>query len=674
LDSLKNKVQQQGYFMDQQVFESYLRQTQQTALRLSTDPSALLDIIQIIEKHKPLAGSHQTDWEEFFKGESAFYSGQYEKALQHYLAAKEVPHYHFFCFRTSCFVARARGNQDQAINFAKKALKLHPYDEILKQFLHDLNAVQASKPAETIPKISLGEREIAELASIFEESPQQHEELFSREFKEEKKLHQHFGAQSEELESSSQSALASIEDVPPISTSFAEETTTGHAVDVFSFTNVLLETDEERLAKKVHSSFQEGGIATETPLKALKRLAEEAFPLPSEPSIFSKSSDLESRIEAFQSSQSKRLQEYLNYTNTRPQVADNALFVLSGWDKNLPVEIDAPQQANTQGLILTEHTRKSSGGLFLRWNGQGIVINPGAGFINHFHEQGFSLQDIHAVIVTRDHYTAYADIKVISELNNKLNKMSGNLHIIHYYLNQKAYQELTTALKPNFKQARNTVHSLELFIDSPDVEKIEINENITLHYFLAAAHDSHYHAHAKGEPAFARTTLGIRLELRNANGEKTNTRLGYVSGASWSPILAHNLGVCDVLVAGFGNTAPNDYTKASYQEDSLGYHGSYSLLEEIAPRLFISTEFGGREGDIRLEAAKKLRHEIVSCGRRAPQESAVIPGDIGLYIDLKHFKIKCSITGEYVDSQNICIFKSADAFGRLLYLSPSCYL
>lgn len=663
--------------MDVQVFEAYLKQTQQIAQRLPSDPSALLDIMQLIEKHRLLIENETYDWEEFFKGESTFYSGQYERALQHYLHAKNVPHYHFFCFRTSCFVARARGNQDQAIKFAKKALKLNSNDEILKQFLHDLNTVSTHRLAESIPKISLGEKEIAELASIFEENPRQQQELFAGEFNASKSSRpiNAFTGIEEGGDSFRAESLVALEEKPDFLASVSSKTLAPAKMAAVPASSAQVAGQEERFEDRLYAESRNTESAQNSSLDRLKRLAESSVPAQSSlTSPFGKNNDLESKIEAFQELQSKRLQEYLSYTNTRSKVADNALFILNGWSDNLVREVDSSQYANSQGLILTEETRKPSGGLFLRWNGKGIVINPGAGFLNYFHEQGFSLQDIHIVIVTRDDRSAYADVGAIYELNNKLNKLGGQLQIIHYFLNQKAYQELTSILKPNFKQARNTVHSLEVFIDSPDVEKIELDNDIILHYFLASNQESHYrNSQIKGERRHS-TTLGIRLELRGTEADKIPTRLGYISGAAWSPLLAHHLGVCDLLVAGFGNTSPADYTKTGYQEDSLGYNGSYSLIEEIVPRLFVSAEFEGREGDIRLEAVKKLREEIANCGRAVLQKTTIVPGDIGLHIDLKTMQIRCPVTGVYVDPANIRIAKSTDLFGRLLYLSPSCYL
>lgn len=657
--------------MNTQVFENYLKQTQQIAQRLPSDPSALLDIMQAIEKHRSATQGNPEAWDEFFKGESTFYSGQYEKALQHYLTAKEIPHYHFFCFRTSCFVARARGNQEQATKFAKKALKLNSSDEMLKQFLHDLNSCGQEVEEEQVPKNSIEEKEFAELTSIFEESPRKAEGLFSRELddpsltiKEEDKSY---------LEQ--KETVTGLEEVFQTFSSPNRETAMNTGSDIFSSPDTQQAHKQDTLTQRLYSLNKKTEETENTPLSALKRLAEER------PTSFSsvessngKKMGLEERIENFQTMQAQQLKTYLNYTNRRPIITDNALFVLNGWGEHLSLEVDTQEPSKAQGLFLTEETRKSTGGLFLRWNGNGIVINPSVGFLNYFHEQGFSLHDIQTVIVTRDAPSAYADIKAIYELNDKLNKLGNDLHIIHYYLNQKAYQNLTSTLKPNFKQARNTVHNLELFIDSPDVEKIDISNEIVLHYFEASSQESSYkHPHNKTEHT-NRSTLGIRLELRDEKGAHTPIRLGYISGAAWSPLLAHHLGICEILVSGFGNTSPNDYTKISYQDDSLGYHGTYSLLEEVAPKLFISTEFGGREGDIRLEAIKKLRQDIANCGRKLPQESVIIPGDIGLHVDLKTLKIKCSVTHQYTNPQTIRITKSTDSFGRLLYLSSSCCL
>lgn len=374
--------------------------------------------------------------------------------------------------------------------------------------------------------------------------------------------------------------------------------------------------------------------------------------------------NLEQRIRAFQQKHTSQMQRYLEGTRQRSILPDNSLFIFNGWGS----------QSNSNSIAtfdrLTEESRQSHGGHYIRWENRGIVLNPGPDFMLHFHRQGFSIRDIDFVIVTRNHPDAYSDVKTIYELSSQLNKCAGELQIIHYYLQQQAYQELSHLLKPTSKQAKHTIHKLEMFPDSPDVETIELDDGITLNYFLSMTCEQlfrpqrHFEGFSKGHSS----ALGIRLELYN---EANSIRLGYLSGMGWSPLLAHHLGPCEVLLAGFGNTLPTDYSRLSYNEDCLGYYGCYTLLHEVNPHLLLLTEFGGREGDIRLEIVKKIRADRNHDELCSLNQTAILPADIGLTIDLHSLKAHCSMTQHEVPSNDLCVVASASDFGQLQYLSPT---
>lgn len=331
---------------------------------------------------------------------------------------------------------------------------------------------------------------------------------------------------------------------------------------------------------------------------------------------------LECAIHQFREKQSERAQQYL-VLRKQPE---ECLTYLHGF-----VEPG-----------LTENSRKSSGGLFLRWKGKGIALNPGARFLHQFHAQGLHIRDLDFVIVTHEDY---ADVKEIYALNYQLNQLSEEQHVIHYYFPQHACQELSGILKPHFKQERHMLHSLELFEDSSEVEKQELASGITLHYFSAT-----------------KASLGIRLELKSEEG---NRSIGYLSHMAWSPLLAHHLGACDLLITGFGNTEPQDYQKLAYSADCLGYYGTATLLEEVAPKLLLCGEFGGREGDIRLELVQKLRSELAE-RRQAP---VILPADTGLCVQLKTLKVRCSLSQTWSEAASIRVVKKERAFGQLAYLS-----
>ncbi len=369
--------------------------------------------------------------------------------------------------------------------------------------------------------------------------------------------------------------------------------------------------------------------------------------------------ELEKRIQNFQNNQTKKMQAYLTNSFQKSFIAENLLCILNGWSFD-PSE---------KPLLFTEESRKSSGGHYLKWDGKGIVINPGPGFLDNFHSQGFCIKDIDFVIVTRNSRDAYADLRAISELNQQLNKNLAERQIIHYYLQQRVYQQLAPFLKPSFKQARNTIHKLEMFLDSPDVERVELHEGIVLHYFLNTMPEKTQNSReANDDQALNSSNLGIRLELSNESKSK-KMKIGYVSGLAWSPLLVHHLGYCDLLVAAFGNTSSNDYSRIGYNEDSLGYHGSASLFEELAPRLMLLTEFSGREGDIRLEVIKKMREECTQDS--STQKTVLLPADIGLTFDLNTMQVKCLLSEDLVDPSGINVVAGSDSFGRLRYLSSS---
>ena len=248
-----------------------------------------------------------------------------------------------------------------------------------------------------------------------------------------------------------------------------------------------------------------------------------------------------------------------------------------------------------------------------------------------------------------------------------MNNVNPEIHVINYWLNQKTYRDQSGNLKPNFKQERNTLHSLELFLDSPDVEKEEIADGITLNYFSIASSQNFQHANA-GKIALS---LGIKIDLAH---EDKSVKLAFISGSPWSPIIANNLGACDILIAGFGKTDPNDYGKLNYNEDCLGYFGTYTLLEEVKPKILLIADFEEKVGEYRLEVIKKLRKEFKDSCREDQHISTILPLDIGFLLDLKNLLVKCSISDNYLKPDDIRVVKSQENFGPLRYLSPKCII
>lgn len=377
--------------------------------------------------------------------------------------------------------------------------------------------------------------------------------------------------------------------------------------------------------------------------------------------------DIEQTIQDYHVFQSNQLSNYLDRWLRRPPLPDHCLQIFHGWKRHHETQQNMPSALETSSLFFGDTSLKSTGGFYLRWNNMGIVINPGKTFLFHFHQSGLHIKDIDIVIATREEASTYADIEEIHDLNSRLNRASGEQQIIHYYLNQKAYRELSTLLKPHSKLERNAIHCLELFAESPEIEQVKLGEGILLHYFTTQPQfslTSHSFRHQ-----LAQSNLGIRLELSKSHSNETsNITLGYVSGVSWSPFMGHHLAKCDILLAGIGDTNQNDYNKVVHLNDCLGYYGICSLLEDTLPKLLICTEFGSREGDLRLELIKKMRAEY------ADKSTIILPADIGMYMDLKTLSIKCSMTHQYVRPDLIKTVRTSGLFGLMHYLAPANYL
>lgn len=141
--------------------------------RLSKQANFPQPLLAYLEEQleQPLLPYH---WANFYKGEYAFYSEQYEQAVRHYLLAKDIPHFNFFCFRATAFLSKVLGRHQKAQEFAAKALAIYPNDETT---LSLMESKRSEGEESAMPVIPIGEEEWKELNAIF--SSVKEEPLFS---------------------------------------------------------------------------------------------------------------------------------------------------------------------------------------------------------------------------------------------------------------------------------------------------------------------------------------------------------------------------------------------------------------------------------------------------------------------------------------------------------------
>lgn len=689
--------------MTQDQFHNYFSRAQQLSTCIQDDPDALGNLLQLIDAERNTT-CENLPYEEFLKGEHAFFSGKYKHALQHYLRAKSIPYFTLFCYRASAYVSESTGDHVKALNFAKQAITIFPDDYMTltlleKLLIHDQQIEEADKIRHRIQTLKTEqthdcaneinvdylvskEKTFTTFQSAIEcadaLSMQSPKELCAFALKSPRTVETATKLQEMQVIFPKFSFRQST----PLPVTMPLPFTTLGSKDPLSTATLTqrLYSNEFSQNQTVFDSMIQDPIPEAAPnmtsIKELKKLADSsretsiAVTTSSTPALDKEEhaeTILDQSIKAFQKQQTERIAHYLEQFK-KPLLNTHCLYFLHGWSNSTP----------NQQFPLTEHFRKSSGGYYLRWNGKGIVINPGMHFLENFHRQGLHIKDIDYVIVTGDHPNTYADIREIYALNYQLNQVSRELQLIHYYLNPKAYQTLSSTLKPHFKQERHTIHCLELFQDSPDVEQIELCEGIALSYFPLGKGGSVRDVLAKeGISTTPSACLGLRFDLcalEHTDSSKTPLSLGYISGAPWSPLLGQHLELCDIMITGFGHTNPTDYTKLRYNEDSLGYFGTYSLLEEISPKLLFCSEFDGKEGDIRIEVVKMMRQQYATAYPNARHTPTILPVDTQLYLDLLSMQIQCSASQTPIDPTQAHIVKCRDRFGHLQYLSPHCCL
>jgi len=334
------------------------------------------------------------------------------------------------------------------------------------------------------------------------------------------------------------------------------------------------------------------------------------------------SSVLAGQIEASLERQQESIEKYLEFINRRESPQGDFLTILNGWDKPSDTYPFKNKPAPT--------------GIFCRLNGYGVVINPGRHFLDRFHEAGFLVTDIHAVIVTQKFPHCSEDLLPLYTLNDQLSEYTPKRHVIHYYLHPVIHREFSPFLKSRHREEKHALQSLDMYDDSTRTEKVPLEAEVALGYFASSPFDS----------------LGITLEA-------PGIKLGYLAGCTWSPMLALHCKGCDVLCIGVGYASKEDLMQSKTPHDCLGLTGTRSLLESVEPKLLLCTEFSKHIGDHRLEFVHDLR--------QSNPLSTIFPADLGFHYDLRKGRIRCSISDKLVDMQSVKVTRTQGFFSRLHY-------
>ena len=123
--------------MSSVINEEYLKQAHFLSCLIDMEPEALKKLLVLINLDEENTVQNRED-NEFFKAEHAFYSGQYEISLKHYLEAKNVSHFEFFCYRATAYILKGQAAFDKALEFVNRALAINPDDYMTIKLFREL--------------------------------------------------------------------------------------------------------------------------------------------------------------------------------------------------------------------------------------------------------------------------------------------------------------------------------------------------------------------------------------------------------------------------------------------------------------------------------------------------------------------------------------------------------
>ncbi|MBI4961702.1 MAG: tetratricopeptide repeat protein [Desulfomonile tiedjei] len=337
--------------------------------------------------------------------------------------------------------------------------------------------------------------------------------------------------------------------------------------------------------------------------------------------------------------------QYDKYWKRQDSDRDNVLSILRGWSSSVP-------------LLEGSERVCSGGGYFLKWQGKGIVIDPGFDFLQNFHDAGYHGREIHAVLVSHNHSDHNFDLKSIDHLRYELDGVHRRLHkkgMVPYALVWD--EETKTAVKFDVEKPKHQFKPVVF-----DTGRAETDRKIKDLHKLPFSVEYFPVRHAKEEVPNA---VGIKLHLTSDDG--SNLTIGYTGDTGFFKGLARDLVGCDLLVAHISQPTTKELLNpAARKKNHLGYRGLIELVKACKPKATLVSEFWAGLTDLRIDLVQAIRERTGT--------KAILPASIGMHIHLPSLEVQCTQCPKTVPFEKVRVAPPANRFGNLSYLCESCMI
>lgn len=326
---------------------------------------------------------------------------------------------------------------------------------------------------------------------------------------------------------------------------------------------------------------------------------------------------------------------------------DDKFICLKGFASSIPLVGTA-----------TFGTEYLGGGFYFRFNGKGIVVDPGIGFVTLMHRNNIFIDDIDVVIVTHNHLDHNCDLNTLAsllydynryksrevEFFSKFFKNSDKTHRIEWYLDDASIRMSSG----NLDESR--IHKLSDLVNETG---IHLTDTVTLKVFRTE--------HIRE----CKDTYGIILEFCKT-GEIS--RWGYTSDTSYFPELSAQLELCDIGILNISDVYPKDVTGEKAKHSHLGFDGCKNMLDHVKWKVAFISEFCCMNGDYRHEIIRDLRSAIDN------HDVLVFPAEKGLCVSIMGETIRCNFCGQDEDLYKIQCIKPKEEFEEVNYICKDCIM
>ncbi|MDP2183073.1 MAG: hypothetical protein Q8K99_10960 [Actinomycetota bacterium] len=307
----------------------------------------------------------------------------------------------------------------------------------------------------------------------------------------------------------------------------------------------------------------------------------------------------------------------------------------------------------------------------------GVVIDPGYGFVRNFLGEGFGICDVNMIVVTHDHPDHLDDFQALVNLALEASKgrSTGPTvgqqrgHKLHAVLSEGAFSRLRPAIESAAQQFYDT-----WVITSPPNPALSECVRLNLEDFVPNGHEGGTLT-VRARPALHKPgrddAIGLVIKAADSlGGERQDFQIDVPSDTKWtngvsgaysesaSSLSCLHLGSLTPDGAGASRFSVLDYfSESKTSREVLGrkWHlylpGVVWFIDDLmrayrgdGHKLVVLSEFGEElSGGLRVDLARKL----ASFFETRYANLTILPGDIGLTVDLAKKTLRCSCCGQY---------------------------